>query len=365
MIIEKLTLENFRNYSFSEFEFCDGVNILTGANAQGKTNCAEAVFYLCTGYSPRATRDKQVVKYGEQRAVIKGYAKSRYGKVSVEIVFDDKGKIIKVNGVLLNKIGELMGNVNSVFFNPGELRLIQDSPEDRRRFMDISISQMSKNYFFALQKYRKILNQRNDLLKSSDRDVIYDTLPFWDAELAKWAEIIINERKDFIFKLAPYAKAMHANITGGIENLEVTSEISFKTEGESVADSLKTALLQRLEKDVVLGYTGIGPHRDDLKIKINGIDVRTYGSQGQQRTAALSLKLAEAEVFKEKFGEYPVLILDDAFSELDKTRRRNLMNAIKDMQIIITCTEPENEMTKTEREVKIFGIESGKIISNA
>lgn len=363
MIIEKLILENFRNYQKSEFMFSSGINILTGSNAQGKTNCAEAIFYLCTGYSPRATRDKQVIRYGEQKCKIEGVAFSRFGKVNVEIIFDEKGKTVKVNGAPLNKIGDLMGNVNSVFFNPGELKLIQESPEDRRRFMDIAISQMSRNYFFALQKYRKILNQRNDLLKSPDRDVIYDTLPFWDVELSKWAEIIINERNEFIKNLTPYAQKIHYLITGEKEKLEIIPEISFKNvDGESVSASLKASLLERLEKDIVLGYTGVGPHRDDLKIKINGVDVRTYGSQGQQRTASLSLKLAELEVFKDKFKEYPVLILDDAFSELDKTRRANLMKIIKDMQVIITCTELDSEMISYDGNVKIFNIENGAIV---
>lgn len=362
MLIKKLTLKNYRNYENAEFTFGGGINILTGANAQGKTNCAEAIFYLCTGYSPRATRDKQVIKYGCEKAEISGVASSRYGNVTVDISFEQGGKNIKVNGAPLNKIGELMGNVNSVFFNPGELRLIQDSPEDRRRFMDIAISQMSRNYFYALQKYRKILAQRNDLLKSPDKSVIYETLPFWDIELAKWAEIIIKERTEFVKKLSPYAESVHSSITGGNEKLEVSSEISYITSDDAdVQSELRAALLSRLEKDIVLGYTGVGPHRDDIKIKINGDDVRIYGSQGQQRTAALSLKLAELEIFNDKFGEYPVLILDDAFSELDKTRRKNLMTKLNGIQVIITCTEPDEEMLKSN-DLHVFNIKNGSII---
>ena len=269
MFIKDLTLKNYRNYKDAKFTFSNGINILTGDNAQGKTNCAEAIFYLCTGYSPRATRDKQVVKYGENSALVLGEAVSNYGNVSVEINFSLDGKKIKVNGAPLNKIGELMGNVNAVFFNPGELKLIQESPEDRRRFMDISISQTSRNYFYALQKYRKILNQRNDLLKSPDKNVAYETLPFWDIELSKYAEVIINERANFIKELSPLASKIHSEISGGIETLSITPEISFKaTEGE-IGVSFRTALLERIEKDIALGYTGVGPHRDDLKIKIN------------------------------------------------------------------------------------------------
>lgn len=362
MYIKSLTLKNYRNYQNAEFEFLDGVNILTGDNAQGKTNSAEAIFYLCTGYSPRATRDKQVIKYGESVAEITGVASSKYGDVSVNIVFDGKGKNIKVNGAPLNKIGELMGNINSVFFNPGELKLIQESPEDRRRFMDISISQMNRNYFYALQKYRKILEQRNNLLKSPNKDEAYETLPFWDIELCKWAEIIINARKDFLTELAPLAEKAHYDITGGLEKLTLYPENSFKIEeGESVANALKSALLARLDKDIILGYTGVGPHRDDIKIKINGEDVRTYGSQGQQRTSALSLKLAELEIFKNKFGEYPVLILDDAFSELDKKRRKNLLDYLKNVQIIITCTDLDEAFLNQEK-CKVFNIKNGAIV---
>ncbi|MBO5713406.1 MAG: DNA replication/repair protein RecF [Clostridia bacterium] len=363
MYIKSLTLKNFRNYKNAKFEFLDGINILTGDNAQGKTNAAEAIFYLCTGYSPRATRDKQVINYGEKEAEISGVAVSRYGNVSVDIKFSSKGKDIKVNGAPLNKIGELMGNINSVFFNPGELKLIQESPEDRRRFMDISISQMNRNYFYALQKYRKVLEQRNDLLKSQDKNVIYETLPFWDIELCKWAEVIILERQNFLKELSPLAEKVHNEITGGAESLTVQPEYSCEfLEGENIANTLKSALLGRLEKDIILGYTGVGPHRDDIKIKVNGEDVRVYGSQGQQRTSALSLKLAELEIFKNKFGEYPVLILDDAFSELDKKRRLNLLNYLNGVQIIITCTDVENEMLSSNVNHKIFNIENGRIV---
>lgn len=184
MYIKKLTLKNYRNYKSSEFKFINGINILVGMNAQGKTNAAEAVFYLCTGYSPRATRDKQLILNGEKCADAKIEAETRFGSVSVEAEIGESGKNILVNGVKIARAGELMGNVNSVFFNPGELKLIQESPEDRRRFMDVAISQMNKNYFYALQKYRKVLDQRGDLLKSDDKEVIYETLPFWDENCA-------------------------------------------------------------------------------------------------------------------------------------------------------------------------------------
>ncbi|MBQ7642704.1 MAG: DNA replication/repair protein RecF [Clostridia bacterium] len=343
MVIKKLYLKNFRNYADCEINYGEGINVVSGGNAQGKTNSAEAVFYLCTGYSPRATRDKQVIKRGEAQGSVKGSAVSRYGELSVEVnFFADKNKEIKVNGVPVAKIGELLGNINSVFFNPGELRLIQESPEDRRRFMDVSLSQLSRSYFYALQKYKKVLSQRNNLLKSEDRALVEDTLPVWDAVLAEAGAQIISARKSFTDALSPFAAEAHSYITDGAEELTVEGETVYGETTEEIREFFYNTLSERFEKDYEAGFTTFGPHRDDLKIKVNGTDVRIYGSQGQQRTAALSLKLAETEIFKDKFGEYPVLILDDAMSELDRSRRQKLIKRAENMQTIITCTEPES-----------------------
>lgn len=382
MYIKKLTLKNYRNYKSSEFKFINGINILVGMNAQGKTNAAEAVFYLCTGYSPRATRDKQLILNGEKSATAKIEAETRFGSVSVEAEIGEGGKDIKVNGVKIARAGELMGNVNSVFFNPGELKLIQESPEDRRRFMDVAISQMNKNYFYALQKYRKVLDQRGELLKSDDKEVIYETLPFWDEKLCEYAGVIIKERVDFIKDIKPLFYDAMASVSGGGEKVSLTHEAAYLTAADEetvgsgdggcadiISDGLTAndysrilynVLRGRVDKDVKLGYTGAGPHRDDLKIKINGADVRIYGSQGQQRTASLALKLAELEIFKAKFNEYPVLILDDAFSELDKTRRERLVERVKNLQTIITVTDLDG--LKLSGEKKIFYVSGGNIV---
>lgn len=342
MLIKNLQLTNFRNYTQAEFNYSEGVNIVSGGNAQGKTNSAEAIFFLCTGYSPRATREKQVIKHGEKFAKIKGVASSLYGDVSVSIdFFEDKNKVIKVNEVPVQKIGEILGNINSVFFNPGELKLIQEAPEDRRRFLDVSLSQLSRGYFYALQTYKKILLQRNNLLKSEDRALILDTLPVWDVSLAKAGARIIADRNEYIKRLSPYAGYCHEEVTGGGEVLTVKGDYKYEGTEDDIYTQFLNALTERTEKDIETGYTTVGPHRDDLKIKINGVDVRAFGSQGQQRTASIALKLAETEIFRDKFGEYPVLILDDAMSELDKKRRARLIDYVKKMQTIITCTEPE------------------------
>ncbi len=361
MIIKNLQLTNFRNYTQAEFNYSEGVNIVSGGNAQGKTNSAEAIFFLCTGYSPRATREKQVIKHGEKFAKIKGVASSLYGDVSVSIdFFEDKNKVIKVNEVPVQKIGEILGNINSVFFNPGELKLIQEAPEDRRRFLDVSLSQISRGYFYALQTYKKILLQRNNLLKSEDKELILDTLPVWDISLAKAGAKIIAERNDYIKLLSPYAGYLHEEVTGGGEILTVKGDYKYGGTEEEIFTQFLEALSERTEKDIETGYTTVGPHRDDLKIKINGVDVRAFGSQGQQRTASIALKLAEAEIFREKFGEYPVLILDDAMSELDKKRRTRLIDYVKKMQTIITCTEPD--CVPNYQNYNNIVVENGKLV---
>ncbi|MBR6736830.1 MAG: DNA replication/repair protein RecF [Clostridia bacterium] len=357
MYIKSLTLNNFRNYENEKITFSSGINMLVGNNAQGKTNCAEAIFYLCTGYSPRAGRDKQVIKNGCEKAEIVGVAESLYGEVEVKIIFTSKKKEVFLNGVPLDKIGELMGNINSVFFNPQDLKLIQQSPEDRRRFLDLAISQMDKSYFYALQRYRRILEQRNALLKHPDREVIFETLSLWDKELATVALKIINKRQEFMQKLAPHAIDAHAFISGG-EKLELSLETPYYLGGG--VEELIASYAEKTEKDLVLGYTTVGPHRDDIKIKVNGEDVRVYGSQGQQRTCALSLKLGELETFKNAFNEYPVLILDDALSELDKNRRNRLIDRLSGIQTIITTTEFISEFTPSNN-LKILTVNSGKI----
>lgn len=350
MKIKSLYLKNFRNYSEENFNFGAGVNVLSGENAQGKTNAAEAVFFLCTGYSPRANRDKLVVKNGEETAEVCGVAESVYGDVSVKIIFSrTDNKRMFVNGMEVLRVGELLGNIHSVFFNPSELKLVQESPEDRRRFMNISLSQMSKTYFRALQNYNKILAQRNNLLKDKDISLIKETLPVWDMQLVKYAAVIIKARNNFLAEISPVAQEKHSFLSGGKEKLELKTESGYFGEEEEIAYALKEDLKTGLERDLRLGFTGIGPHRDDIKFTLNGEDVRVFGSQGQQRTVALSLKLAEAETFKTRFGEYPVLILDDVLSELDKSRQQKLVAAVKDIQTIFTATALPRAILKGER----------------
>ncbi|MBQ3596326.1 MAG: DNA replication/repair protein RecF [Clostridia bacterium] len=363
MYITYLKLKNFRNYSDQEFTFKNGLNILTGANAQGKTNAAEAIFFLCTGYSPRANRDKLVIKNGEETARIEGRAQSRYGEVSVAVNFyKNDNKEIFINGIKVLKIGELLGNIHSVFFNPSELKLVQESPEDRRRFLNISLSQKSKSYFYALQRYNKILSQRNNLLKEPNVSLIRETLPIWDEQLCKEAGKIIAQRNDFLKELAPIAEQKHSLLSSGKEILKMKTESGYFGSEQDIAYALKEDLKTAFEKDIKLGFTSIGPHRDDIKFTLNGDDVRVFGSQGQQRTVALSIKLAEAETFYNRFGEYPIMIMDDVLSELDKPRQRVLMKSVENVQSIFTTTHVDRTVVKSKDFCHIV-IDNGRIKS--
>ena len=340
MRIKNLRLNNFRNYAAEEFVFDEGVNVLYGRNAQGKTNCAEAVFYLCTGTSPRARKDRQLIRAGESCAHVGADIENRFGSVRVEADIRETGRELRVNGGKISRNADLLGNVNGVFFSPEELRLIQDGPDERRRFLNVSISQMSKSYYTALIRYNKILEQRNALLKDRNLSLVFETLPVWDEQLCRYGGELISRRAEFVQMLAPLAAEKHAFLTDGAETLEVRSDRREQTREEAEA-ALFAELSANYERDVRLGFTASGPHRDDLKITINGAEARVYGSQGQARTAALSLKLAEVDIFRAVAGEPPVLILDDVMSELDLARRRKLLAQIDGIQTILTCTHTE------------------------
>lgn len=339
MFIKELTLHNFRNYEHQTIQFDEGINILYGANAQGKTNVAEGVFFLCTGYSPRASRDVQLIKKDCKEGYVKGQAVGMYGSVSVQIDLNKNDKkIIKVNEMPIKRLGELMGNINAVFFNPGELKLVQESPEDRRRFLNISLSEQSKAYFYALQRYNKILVQRNNLLKEHDADMVLDTLNLWDTQMATVGAKIIKDRLAFLKQLSPYASEYQSLISENKEILTLDCESGYSGDENEIATAFLNDLERFRERDLRLGFTTVGPHRDDIKIHLNNEDVKIYGSQGQHRTIALSLKLAEVNVFKDKFGENPILILDDVLSELDKRRQKKLIGLLDGIQTLITCT---------------------------
>lgn len=338
MIIRSLKLIDYRSYSERIFEFDEKLNILVGKNAQGKTNVIEAIFYAVIGKSFKTAKEKEIIKWGKHRAYICGEFSKKYRDVKIEIFFDEnKKKSIKIDDIGIKKIGELLGATNAVFFSPDELKLVKESPEERRRFMNMDISQTNKRYFYLVNRYEKVLANRNKLLKSTkDIEVVKETIEIWDRALSDLAEKIAVERKKFIEELSPYAKLAHQFISGGKEDLEIKYCSSF--ENDYASNMFKT-LQKNIEKDFKLGYTTVGVHRDDLDIYLNGVEVKNYGSQGQQRTVALSMKLAELEIIKNRVGEYPILLLDDVFSELDNERRKKLLKFTSKTQTIITCTD--------------------------
>lgn len=352
MQIRSLTLRNFRNYGEETFVFSDGLNVLFGKNGQGKTNCAEAVFYLCTGSSLRIRHDKQLIRIGAETAEIKAEAENRYGRVTIEADISENKRALYVNGTKLTKSADLMGHINSVFFSPGELRLIQDGPDERRRFINMSVSQTSPAYYTALLRYMRILDQRNALLKNPDYGTVAATLPVWDEQLCRYAAAIAVKRREFLARLVAYAADTHAYLTDGKETLSLTPDQTYTGDEEEIAERLKKRLKNSYEKDRRLGYTTVGPHRDDISFVISGKEARGYASQGQTRTAALALKLAEVEIFREVAGEYPVLILDDVMSELDTLRRKKLVSRLDGLQTIVTCTHAERAL---------YGKEANKI----
>ena len=359
MYIKKLVLKNFRNYTDETIDFSGGLNVLFGKNAQGKTNCAEAVFYLCTGTSPRTRREKQLIKNGAERAAISCLCEGRYGEVEISAEIYENGREVRVNGNKIIRNSDLMGNIFAVFFSPQELRLIQDGPDERRRFLNVSISQLSRPYYVALSRYNKILEQRNNLLKSRDLDTVYDTLPVWDAQLCRYAAVVARSRADYVEKLSPLACEAHAYLTDGAEELKISPEKKYKGSEAEPEKRLFDELSNNYDRDIRLGYTASGPHRDDLDIVINSADAKNFASQGQTRTAALAIKLAEVNVFKDACGEYPVLILDDVMSELDLPRRKKLVGRTEGLQTIITCTHAERVLYG--REVNKILIEGGAV----
>jgi len=359
MKISNIQLKNYRNYSLANISFGDGLNVLVGNNAQGKTNMLEAILFCAIGRSLRTKKDMDVINWNSDFASIKVDVAKKYGSSEIFIALPKSAKkTVKVNGFPIRKMGEMMGELNAVFFTPDEMKLVKEEPFYRRRFMDIEISQISKGYFYLLGKYDKILASRNKLLKEKKEGKdISATLPLWNAQLAEAGSGIVLSRQKFLSRLAPHAEKAHAFLTDGKEALQlVYEEYGGKTRDEIQADLLEK-YDKTLDKDVALGYTTIGPHRDDFKPLLDGIDVRNFGSQGQQRSVALSLKLAELEIMKTETGEMPVLILDDVLSELDENRREKLLAIACKMQTFLTTTDFDFPHIKAQ----IFHVENGEI----
>lgn len=337
MKVKKIELFGFRNYKSTQIEFDDGLNIIQGKNAQGKTNLLEAIYFCAVGKSFRASREKEVIGWEGNTAKIKLTIQKEIGTKTIEIIFS-KGnkKTIKIDGIPIFKIGELLGELNAVFFSPDELKLIKDSPEDRRRFMDVSLSQVYKDYFYSLSKYNKLLLSRNKCLKTiTDEKSLKQMLNVYNLQMSELCLKIKKYRQNFLNKLNPYAQMAHKYITSGKEEID----LQYAGIQEETKEDILKILEQNFEKDKNMGFTTYGVHKDDIKVLVNNIDVRPFGSQGQQRTSALSMKLAELEIIKQDTKAVPILLLDDVLSELDETRKQKLIKFCSKAQTFLTCTE--------------------------
>ena len=354
MWIKKMKIYNFRNYKNEEINLEKNINIFYGKNAQGKTNIIEAIYLCGLGKSFRTNKDKEMIKLNENNSFVEvEYEKSdRDGKIKIEL---KNKKNIYLNNIKLKKLSELLGNLNVVIFTPDDINILKGGPENRRRFLNIMISQLRPNYLNVLNLYKKTIEERNNYLRLiKEENKSEELLDIWDEKLAEYAEKIVNYRKEFINKISNKIVEIHKSITNNNEEIK----IEYLTDCEKKENYLNL-LKQRRKLDVIKGFTTKGIHRDDFVIYINDNQVNVYGSQGQNRTVMLSLKLSELQIIYDEIGEYPILLLDDFMSELDKERRKNFLENIKNNQVIITCTEKLNLENLNYLE---YNVSDGKII---
>lgn len=353
MWIKKIELKNFRNYKNQKLELNKNVNVLYGENAQGKTNIIESIFLCSMGKSFRAKKDKEMIKLDEDSCSVEvEYEKSdREGKIKIEI---GNKKNILVNDIKIKRLSELLGKINIVIFTPDDIEIIKGGPDQRRKFLDIMISQLRPNYIHILSLYQKTIEQRNNYLKQiKEEQKDENLLEIWDEKLAEYAIKICEYRKEFIEKLKPKMEKLHKEITNNKEEIKI-EYVTECLDKKIYLDLLK----ERRKLDILKGFTTKGVHRDDFVIYINGRQLNVYGSQGQQRTSILTLKLAELNLIYDEIGEYPILLLDDFMSELDKSRRESLVQHIKETQVIITCTD---KLALENFEYLEYNVKEGKI----
>ena len=353
MWIKKVIINNFRNYNNEEIELNENMNIFFGENAQGKTNIIESIFLSSMGKSFRAKKDKEMIKLDENKASIEVYYQKldRDGKIKIEL---ENKKNVFLNGIKLKKLSELLGNINIVIFTPDDINILKGGPQNRRRFLDIMISQLKPNYMYHLNLYLKTLEQRNQFLRQiREERKDENLLDIWDEKLSEYAINIYNYRNEFINKIKEKIEKIHEEITNKKEIINIDYITECKNKEEYI-----NLLKGRRKLDIIKGFTTKGIHRDDFILYINNKEVNVYGSQGQHRTAILSLKLCELNIIYEETGENPILLLDDFMSELDENRRKNFLENVKDTQIIITCTEKFDIENKN---VLIYNVKNGKV----
>lgn len=357
MIIKSLKLSDFRNYENLDMDFSEGVNILYGDNAQGKTNLLESIFVAATTKSHRGSKDKEMVRIGKEESHIRlNLLKNDIGHRIDMHIKRNSPKGAAIDSIRIKKSSELYGMLHVISFSPEDLYLIKEGPSERRRFMDMELCQLDRLYISCLSDYNKLLFHRNNLLKQIpyNRELI-NTIDVWNAQLASYGKRIIETREIFIGDIAEIVKEKYNQITDGKEELITTYKPNCEKE------NLERELSSNIEKDIEMRTTSKGPHRDDISFEINGMNVRAYGSQGQQRSVALSLKLAEIELVKRKIKDTPVLLLDDVLSELDRNRQERLLSEIGFLQTFITCTGIEEFVENRKNKDSIFHVVNGKI----
>lgn len=357
MHIDSLEVGNFRNYDFGKIEFHDKTNILYGDNAQGKTNLLESIFVCGTTKSHKGSKDRELIRLGEEEAHIRMHLTKRNIKHRIDMhLKKSKGKGIAIDGIPIRRSGELLGLLNVIFFSPEDLRIIKNGPSERRKFINMELCQLDSLYLHDLGEYNKALMQRNKLLKQLYyQPSLKDTLDIWDMNLVEYGSRVIARRAAFVKEISEIVTRVNEKLTGNKEHIQMFYE------PDTTIDEFEGKLRSYREKDLKMCSTNVGPHRDDLCFMNGDIDIRKYGSQGQQRTCALSLKLAEIELVKETIGDSPILLLDDVLSELDRSRQNYLLDSIHDIQTIITCTGIEEFIDSRLTLDKIFRISQGKI----
>ncbi len=363
MIIKSLELSDFRNYESLLINLSPGTNILFGDNAQGKTNILEAIFLSATTKSHKGSKDSDIVKFDHSESHIRTILEKDDVETRVDIhLRKNKTKGIAIDGVKIKKAAELLGLLNVIFFSPEDLSIIKNGPSERRRFIDMELCQLDNFYLYNLNHYNKIVNQRNHLLKDMYHNPeLRDTLKIWDSQLVFYGTKIIERREKFINELNEIIVDIHSNLSGGKEKLRIIYE------PDSAIEELEKNVSNSWDKDIRYKSTTVGPHRDDISFCVTKknddkeIDIRKYGSQGQQRTAALSLKLSEIEIVKRITNDIPVLLLDDVLSELDSNRQNYLLDSIGDIQTIITCTGLDEFVNHRFEINKVFKVTNGEV----
>lgn len=357
MVIKSLKLKNYRNYELLDLTFDPKTNILYGDNAQGKTNILEALYLSGTTKSHRGTKDRDLIQFGSDEAHLETVVEKRGTEFQIDMhLKKNSPKGIAINKLPIRKASELFGIIHFVFFSPEDLNIIKEGPSGRRRFIDLELSQLDKVYLSNLSNYNRIINQRNSLLKDIYRQGnLVETLDIWDMQLVEYGTRVMEGRKQFVKKVNEIISNIHDKLTGGRERITLIYE-------SSVGNlTLEQALKKNRERDMRLKSTSVGPHRDDLCFMAGDLDIRKFGSQGQQRTAALSLKLSEIELVKSLIQDTPVLLLDDVLSELDKHRQNYLLDSIHDIQTVITCTGLDEFVNHRFSINKIFHVKNGQV----